>query len=215
MGMGHGRPRRVAVESLAGKWSAETQWTPEKPDDSRASGTPQTTIEYSPCTGAAIAQDRMEPILRGKAIAFGSDVRMNTSLTSFDQDATGVTARLLHRDGSEYSLRANYMIAADGHASPIREALRIGRRGHGLVRIMRSVLFRASLDEYLESGISQFELDQPGLKGMLATYRDGRWLLMFSDDEERDEVTLRERIVRAIGRSDRDIETSSLKEFEA
>ena len=38
------------------------------------------------------------------------------------------------------------------------------------MQVVRSVLFRASLDEYLEAGISQFELDQPGLKGMM-TYR--------------------------------------------
>ncbi len=206
MGTGHGRPRRVAVESLAGKWSAETEWTPSKLQSNHTSGPPQPTIEYSPCTGAAIAQDRLEPIIRARAIAFGSDVRLTTSLTSFQQDATGVAARLLHRDGSESTLRASYMIAADGHSSPIREMLGIGRSGHGLIRTVRSVLFRASLDEYLESGISQFELDQPGLKGMLTTYRDGRWLLMFSDDQERNEATLREMVVRAIGRSDLDIE---------
>ncbi len=206
MGTGHGRPRRVAVESLGGKWSAETEWTPSKLQSNHTSGPPQPTIEYSPCTGAAIAQDRLEPIIRARAIAFGSDVRLTTSLTSFQQDATGVAARLLHRDGSESTLRASYMIAADGHSSPIRETLGIGRSGHGLIRTVRSVLFRASLDEYLESGISQFELDQPGLKGMLTTYRDGRWLLMFSDDQERNEATLREMVVRAIGRSDLDIE---------
>ena len=206
MNVGHGRPRRVAVESLAGRWSAQTEWTPSKPRGNQTSGPPQPTIEYSPCTGAAIAQDRLEPIIRAKAIAFGSDVRMNTSLTSFEHDATGVTAHLRHRDGSECRLRAAYMIAADGHASPIREALGIGRSGHGPIRTVRSVLFRASIDEYLESGISQFEFDQPGLKGMLTTYRDGRWLLMFSDDQERDEATLREMVVRAIGRTDLDIE---------
>jgi 2-polyprenyl-6-methoxyphenol hydroxylase-like FAD-dependent oxidoreductase len=124
MGPGQGRPRRVAVESLAGRWSGETEWTPGKPQGVQA-------IEYSPCTGAAIAQDRLEPILRARAIALGSDVRMNTSLTSFEQDAAGVTARLRHRDGSEYSLRAACLIAADGHSSPIREALGIGRSGHG------------------------------------------------------------------------------------
>lgn len=131
---------------------------------------------------------------------------MATSLTSFEQDASGVTARLLHRDGSESDLRASYMIAADGHSSPIRETLGIGCRGHGHIRTACSVLFRAPLDEYLESGISQFELDQPDLKGMLTTYRDGRWLLLFSDDPERDEAALRDRVIRAIGRSDLDIE---------
>ena len=45
-----------------------------------------------------------------------------------------------------------------------------------------------------------------GLKGMLTTYRDGRWLLMFSDDAERDEATLRAKVLQAIGRSDVDVE---------
>jgi hypothetical protein len=64
----------------------------------------------------------------------------------------------------------------------------------------------ASADEYLASGVSQFELDQPGLKGMLTTYRDGRWLLMFTDDEERDEATLREKVVQAVGKPDLEFE---------
>lgn len=200
--MGHGKPRRVAVESLAGKWSAETEWAPRPAQ----SGSPPPKLEYSPCTGGAIAQDRLEPIIRTKAIELGADIRMNTSLISFTQDASRIAARLRRRDGSEYDMHASYLIAADGHSSPIREALGIDRSGHGFMRIVCSVLFRAALDEYLASGISQFELDQPGLKGMLTTYRDGRWLLMFSDDQERDEHTLRAMVVRAIGRSDLDID---------
>ena len=65
---------------------------------------------------------------------------MSTELTSFTQDATGVSASLRTRDGRDYALRANYLIAADGHASRIREALGIGRSGHGFMRVVRSVL---------------------------------------------------------------------------
>lgn len=222
--LGHGRPRRVAVESLAGKWSAEVDWSPDELDSAKRSQTapsgpahrpprlvggaaalpsaPPRPTSYSPCTGAAIAQDRLEPILRDKAIELGADIRLDTKLVSFKQDAAGVVAALRHRDGREYSLRADYLIAADGHGSPIREGLGIRRTGHGVLQVVRSVLFRASLDEYLESGVSQFELDRPGLKGMLTTYRDGRWLLMFTDDEERDEDSLRQKIVQAVGKPD-------------
>jgi 2-polyprenyl-6-methoxyphenol hydroxylase-like FAD-dependent oxidoreductase len=196
----------VAAESLAGKWFAETEWSAGQAKSAPSRSPPSPQIEYSPCTGAAIAQDRLEPILRAKAIELGADVRLNTSLTAFQQDATGVTARLRQRDGSEYDFRAQYLIAADGHSSPIRAALGIGQSGHGPMQTIRSVLFRAPLDEYLAAGIAQFEIDQPGLKGMLTTYHDGRWLLMFSDDEERDEATLRALVIRAIGRSDLDIE---------
>jgi hypothetical protein len=67
---------------------------------------------------------------------------------------------------------------------------------------MRSVLFRAPLEKYLEAGVIQFNIDQPDLKAFLTTYNDGRWALMFYDDVERDEATLRTLIHKAIGRAD-------------
>lgn len=192
------RLRRIKVESLAGKWFEETPWTPQ------AHRAP--AMEYSPCTGAALAQDRLEPLLRERAVELGADVRLKTELVRFEQDAEGVTAWLRERDGREYTLRAAYMIAADGYRSPVREALGIGRSGRGHIRTLRSVLFRAPLEEYLEKGISQFEIEQPGLSAFLTTYGDGRWVLMFSDDEERDEATLRALVARATGRPDLEVE---------
>ena len=92
-------------------------------------------------------------------------------------------------------MRADYLIAADGHRSPIREALGIGRSGHGASagRAQRAVPRSAR-------GVSRIG-DQPvrarpaRADGLLTTYRDGRWLLMFSDDEERDEATLTAMVV--------------------
>jgi len=200
--LGHGRPRRIQVESLAGKWFSETDWNPGQSRGAERAVPARPAQGYSPCGGAAIAQDKLEPILRERAIALGADVRMNTELRSFEQHSDAVVATLRQRDGREYTLRAQYVIAADGHASPIREALGIPRGGHGVLQVVRSVLFRAELEQYLESGISQFQIEQPDLKGMLTTYRDGRWLLMFSDDQDRDEATLRAKVAQAIGRSD-------------
>jgi 2-polyprenyl-6-methoxyphenol hydroxylase-like FAD-dependent oxidoreductase len=208
---GFGRPRRLKVESLAGKWATEeVAWTPDRPG-TKAEGPPRARVDYSVCTAAALAQDRLEPILRDQAIALGADVRLSTTLTSFEQDTDGVTASLRHRDGSEYTLLADYLIAADGHSSPIREALGIGRDGRGFLRTVRSVLFQAPLEDYLESGVSQFEIQQPDFEAMLTTYRDathrgGRWLLIFADDAERDELSLKVIINKAIGRSDLEIE---------
>jgi putative polyketide hydroxylase len=194
----HLRLRRAKVESLAGKWFEETPWTPETQS--------KPSIEYSPCSGAAIAQDRLEPILRDRAIELGADVRLNTKLIRFEQDADSVVAWLRELDGREYTLRAAYMVAADGHRSSVREILGISRSGRGYMRTLRSVLFRAPLDEYLRTGVSQFEIKQPDFEGFLTTYQDGRWVLMFSDDEKRDEKTLKIMIAKAIGRSDLEIE---------
>ena len=196
------RLSRVDVESLAGHWQPFTEWTPTNKDQ------PATTpIEYSPYNGAAIAQDKLEPILRSRAAQLGADLRYSTELISFEQDAEGVTARVRERDGdNEYTIQAQYMIAADGNHSPVREKLGIHRQGPGLLNTVRSVLFRAPLEEYLKSGIHQFEINQPDLKAFLTTYNDGRWVLMFTDDIERNEVEQREAIIKAIGRTDIPVE---------
>ena len=205
--MGHGRPRRVTVESLTGHWSEEVRWSPGKSHAPRPGDPPAPRIGHSPVGGAAIAQDRLEPLIRAHAVRLGADVRLATTLMSFTQDADAVTAVLRDSSGRETTVRADYMIAADGHASRIRDALAIGRRGHGPMHVVRSIMFRApAIDHYLDAGISQFELDQPDLKGMLTTYRDGRWLLMITDDQERDEAAQRVMVNKAIGRCDLDVE---------
>ncbi len=99
------------------------------------------------CDRAEIGSDS---ILRDRAIELGADIRFGVELVSFVQDANGVTARLREQGGHEYALRAAYLIAADGHRSPIREALRSVGPGAATMRTVRSVLFRAPLEEYLE-----------------------------------------------------------------
>ncbi|MGW6448977.1 FAD-dependent oxidoreductase [Lentzea sp. NPDC055074] len=184
--------RRVRVASLVGERFEETFWTPP----SEVSAT-----EYSPSTGVGVAQDRMEPLLRDKARELGADIRMSTRMLKFTQDEEGVTA-LVQGDGEPYEIRADYLVAADGHRSPVREALGITRSGRGYMHTSRSVLFRAPLDEYLKDGIGQFVVDGVGF---LTTYGDGRWVLML-DDREYTEPELREKIVQAIGRDDLEIE---------
>jgi putative polyketide hydroxylase len=192
------RLRRVRVESLAGEWFEESDWTPDA-----KSGV---ETQFSPCTGAAIAQDKLEPILRERARELGVDLRYDTELVHFEQGEDGVQATLRDRAGDESTLNAQYVVAADGHRSTVRDALGVGRSGRGAIRAVRSVLFRAPLDQYLASGVSQFTIAQDGLSAFLTTYGDGRWVLIFGDDEERDEATLRALIAQAIGRADVPIE---------
>jgi len=192
-------PRRARVESLAGTWLEEYPWTP--------GGGAQPTVEYSPAQATAIAQDRLEPILRQRAAELGADLRLRTELLTFTQDDAGVTA-VLHRrdDGRTYQLRTQYLIAADGAASGVRDALGIGRHGEGLLSVQRSILFTAPLDDYLQDGVVQFEIEQPGFKAFLTTYSDGRWVLMLSEDIDRDQDGQRRVVRQAIGRTDIPIE---------
>lgn len=182
--------RRARIESLEGTWQEDTGWTPKA----------QPQGEWSPFAGAGIPQDRLEPLLRDAARARGADLRLGTELVSFEQDDQGVTARVRRRDGETYELRASYMVACDGNRSPVREALGIPRKGPGALQTVRSVLFRAPIDHYLEKKVHQFEIDRPDLRAFLTTYNDGRWVLMFKDDRERTEAETIADVKKAIGK---------------
>ncbi|MEO9078376.1 MAG: FAD-dependent oxidoreductase [Rhodanobacter sp.] len=188
------RLRRVTAESLAGNWHEEMPWTP---GDDRAFGE-----KASPCNGAAIAQDKLEPMLRRAALKHGADLRLGTEVLSFEQDADGVIAHIRDRDtGEQYAIHADYMIAADGADSPIRETLGIARSGVGHLRTLRSVLFRCpEAETYLDRGVQQFQIEQPDFKGFLTSYGDGRWVLMFDDDRERSAAELNDTVRTALGR---------------
>src|SRR5829696_10318398 len=86
----------------------------------------------SPAPFAPIDQDKLEVILRGKAEELGADIRFSAELVAFDQDDTGLTAILKDcRTGSESTVRADYLVAADGWDSSVRERLGIGLDGPG------------------------------------------------------------------------------------
>jgi len=86
---------------------------------------PEPSVQYCP-------QSRSEPILLADARRHGSQVRYGTELSSFVQDENGVTAVLRERDsGTSDTVHADYLVAADGVHSPVREALGIGTSGSG------------------------------------------------------------------------------------
>jgi putative polyketide hydroxylase len=103
--------------------------------------------EFSPTVRLFVNQDALEPILRARAAELGARLRYGAECTSLAQDADGVTAVL--RDlptGAESSVRARYVVAADGNRSPVRERLGIGMRGHGLLSHSITIYFRALAD---------------------------------------------------------------------
>jgi 2-polyprenyl-6-methoxyphenol hydroxylase-like FAD-dependent oxidoreductase len=103
--------------------------------------------EFSPTARLFINQDALEPILRTRAAELGARLRYRTECTSLEQDADGVTAVVRDLEsGAESSVRARYVIAADGNRSPVRERLGIGMRGHGLLSHSITIYFRALAD---------------------------------------------------------------------
>ncbi|MFE9775106.1 FAD-dependent oxidoreductase [Streptomyces sp. NPDC005931] len=87
---------------------------------------------FSPSSWCLCSQNDLEPVLLTGARELGGDLRFSTEMMSFDQDADGVTARVKNRETGEHTtIRADYLVAADGPRSPVRERLGIGQNGPG------------------------------------------------------------------------------------
>jgi putative polyketide hydroxylase len=96
---------------------------------------PEPSIQFCP-------QSRSEPILLAQARRHGGRVRYGTELSSFEQDENGVTAVLRERDsGQSETVRADYLVAADGFHSPIREALGVSTSGSGVWPLYSAVVY--------------------------------------------------------------------------
>jgi 2-polyprenyl-6-methoxyphenol hydroxylase-like FAD-dependent oxidoreductase len=117
------------------------------------------TIDVSTATSmrqGMAGQEVVEPIMLARAEKFGGRVRFRTELVSFEQDADGVTALLRHRDtGEETTIRARYLVAADGGRSPIRERLGIATEGPGIIGHNVGVVFEADLGDRLRPDITE------------------------------------------------------------
>ena len=93
-------------------------------------------------------QQMIEPILRDRATGLGALLHFGTTATDIRQDDSGVAATL-YRDGRPSSIRARFLVAADGAVSPIRKQLGIAMLGEGVPGTAVSALFRADLSPAL------------------------------------------------------------------
>jgi 2-polyprenyl-6-methoxyphenol hydroxylase-like FAD-dependent oxidoreductase len=125
----------VSVESLSGR---EIDWYFRNINEG--------VEDLSPSARLFITQIGLEPILRPRAEELGARLEYSTELVSFEADGEGVTAVLKKRDdGTERTVRARYLVAADGSHSPIRRQLGIPLEGHGTFSNSITIYFRADV----------------------------------------------------------------------
>ncbi len=99
-----------------------------------------------PVPGSAIAQDVLEPVLRAGTEQRGGELRFGNELISFEQDEKGITATIRERErGNTRTIRAQFLVAADGSQSAIREQLGIGTHGAASLFHCISMIFEADL----------------------------------------------------------------------
>ncbi|MBH3434595.1 FAD-dependent monooxygenase [Pseudomonas citronellolis] len=173
----------------------------------------------SPSAMCNIPQHLMEPILANEALRAGSEMRFNNELLDFTQDGEGVTARILDRGtGREFTVRAQYMIGADGARSRVMELLGIPLEGEMGLGCAVNVWLRADLRRYCESrpGVLYWMV-QPGNDywvgsgTFICVHPWNEWVMLFMYDPGQGEPDLSEAAVierarRVIGDADIPVE---------
>jgi 2-polyprenyl-6-methoxyphenol hydroxylase-like FAD-dependent oxidoreductase len=162
----------------------------------------------SPVAPAALPQDMFEPILLDAARSdHDAEIRFNTELMSVRQDDAGVIATIVDRTTTlATQVRARYLIAADGFASPVRRGLGIEMRGSGRLGDYISILFRADLEKFAPAPMCGMYTVRAGdASVILVPSGKGRWVFAApwkGDVDAMPESRLAELVQNAIGSTD-------------
>lgn len=104
----------------------------------------------SPCLTVDIPQTYLEPILVKNATMRGTQTRFSTEYLSHAQDDEGVDARVRDRlTGQEYTIRARYLIGADGARSQVAQDAGLPMAGQMDVAGSMNITFKADIAEYV------------------------------------------------------------------
>jgi 2,4-dichlorophenol 6-monooxygenase len=177
----------------------------------------------SPCSMIDLPQTYLEPILVTNAAARGAKIRFDTEFLSLEQDDDGVTARLRDRlRGDEYTVRARYLIGADGARSLIADQLGLPIAGQSGKAGSMNIVFKADLSEYVAHRPSVlYWVMRPGAHlggigmGLVRMVRPwNEWLITWGYDidqppPEVDEAAAKEIVHDLVGDRSIDVELTS------
>lgn len=127
--------------------------------------------EKSPEALCRCTQDISEAILSERANLQGSDLRFYHQMLSFKQQKNEVEVLVKNRmTGIEYTIKADYMIAADGANSIVREQLKILTSGNVSGVDLLNIYFQADLEVLVKGReFSQLLIETPEITGFLLT----------------------------------------------
>lgn len=206
------------VETLAGK---EIRRVPD--DELMITG--DALAAFTPCHWSQCAQDELEPILATAAQTAGAEFRFNTDYITLSQDADGVTVTVKDRSTDTVrTIHADYVLAADGVYSPVREVLHIPRIERNVQGYYVNIYFRADLSALVQDrwfGICFVE--NPNVNGLfLAVNNTDRWLFNAEYHPDKGESPADftpehclELVRKAVGVSDLEVEILSALPWEA
>ena len=145
----------------------------------------------SPCLICDIPQTYLEPILVKNATARGTQTRFSTEYLSHTQDENGVSTTVRDRlTGAVYTIRAKYLIGADGARSLVAEHIGLPMAGAMDIAGSMNITFKADISRYVATRPSVlYWVIQPGsnvggigagLVRMIRTWNE--WLIVWGYD---------------------------------
>jgi len=205
--------RIVWTTTLSGEELGRTETV--EPDD-------RAPEPQSPVTGLRCPQNITESALRARAETHEiADLHYGFELTGLEQDEDGVTATIVpHEGGASSTVRAEYLIGADGNDSTVRNAVGIGRDGEADMGHFVNIFHRAALGPLVRDRPAwSYAVITPHVTGSFVTINgDDIWLFHVNlapgesvEDftDERCVETIRE----ASGVEDLDVEIMSIKSW--
>ena len=182
--------------------------------------------EISPSKQTACYQITLEEIMLQEARTLGGELSFYHELVSYEQNEHGVIATIRNRETeAEIIFHCDYIIAADGAKSKIREHLGISTEGRGTIGgYYMNIYFEADLSEFIQGDAFGFSmvLHPEVLGALIPVDNERRWIYHVSYDPlkgERPEDFTIERckqiIQTAIGSTNVESEIVSVLPWEA
>jgi 2-polyprenyl-6-methoxyphenol hydroxylase-like FAD-dependent oxidoreductase len=155
-----------------------------------------------------VPQYTVEALLRERAQALPAlELRFNTALEDAQQSGDGVSATI--RDvaaGGQQTVRAKYLVGADGARSRVREIIGVRMEGEHAYALNYNLILR--IPEFLHTvperrAIMYWLINKEAPAVMGPMDRDGRWhfgVTLPAGTTELDDDTIRRRVCAAVGR---------------
>ncbi|HEX4222728.1 MAG TPA: FAD-dependent monooxygenase [Pseudonocardiaceae bacterium] len=185
---------------------------------------PRAIPELSAGESGMADQNTVEPILIEAGRAHGARYLVNTEVLDTVAGENQVTATIRDRaTGVERTITADYLIAADGNRSSIRERLGIQRPGAHTFMHTMNIVFTADLTELLPKRALFWLIFNPETGfggGLVSTAQRNRWQLSVSYDpatESESDFTedrCRKLVHTALGREDIEVGVEGVAAWE-
>ncbi|WP_412839307.1 FAD-dependent oxidoreductase [Bacillus paranthracis] len=182
--------------------------------------------EISPSKQTACYQITLEEMMLQEARTLGGELSFYHELVSYEQNEQGVIATIRNRETEKESvIHCDYVIAADGAKSKIREQLGISTEGRGTIGgYYMNIYFEADLSEFIQGDAFGFTmvLHPEVLGALIPVDNERRWIYHVSYDplkgEQPEDFTIercKQIIQTAIGSTNVESEIVSVLPWEA